>query len=191
MNKNRCNLIAIVSAWARHPLRPTHRAQQTGAFIMQTTQIINRLDRVRILESFTPSRERMCKITNELANKVAYGSSPAHIQRLLYRLQNAKPVTPTMIPKDMVTMNSIVRICDQGTLRQQRVALVYPGTDHDAQNNALPVGVEAFDIQTELGSELLGRRLGDAFTIRSRGLPTEFRITAIEYQPESAGHYDR
>jgi len=150
---------------------------------MQTTQIINQLDRVRILESFTPANERM----KPIVCGVAFATSPAHIERLLYRLQNAHPVSPTMVPKDIVTMNSIVRICNQATLAQQRVALIYP-TD---EPQGLPVGVKPVGIQTELGSELLGRRLGEAFTVTQRSIPIDYRVSAIEYQPEAAGDFDR
>ncbi len=76
---------------------------------------------------------------------------------------------------------------DQATLAQQRVALVYPGDEPQT----LPAGVEPIEIQTERGSELLGRRLGEAFTITQRSLPINYRISAIEYQPEATGDFDR
>ena len=150
---------------------------------MKTTPIISRNDRVRVLETFAAAHDRI----SHIAHKVAYGASPAHIERLLFRLQHAQLVKPTMIPKDLVTMNSIVRLCDQRTLKQQRVALIYP----DDRPCDLPVGVEPIEIQTELGSEMLGRRLGEAFTVSTGGIPTELRVSAIEYQPEAAGDLDR
>lgn len=150
---------------------------------MQTTHIINSLDRTRILESFTPVPGRL----NRMANQIAYGASPMHIQRLIARLQAAEPVIPTLVPKDMVTMNSIFRLQDRQTLERRTCALVYP----DCDTVDTPEGVECIEIHSELGSELIGRRVGEVVHLTNRGAAIELRITAIEYQPESAGDFDR
>jgi len=86
-----------------------------------------------------------------------------------------------------VTMNSIVRLRDRQTLETRRVALVYP----DCETVETPEGVECTEIHTELGSELLGRRVGETILLTHRGAAIEFGITAIEYQPEAAGDLDR
>jgi regulator of nucleoside diphosphate kinase len=151
---------------------------------MQHTPVINRLDRVRILESFADaSHPRMEKISCSLVN----GCIPAHIGRLLQRMSHARPICPTRIPSDMVTMNSVVRLVNPDTLEFQRVALVY-----DAQcAHDIPMGVEPIEIHSELGSELLARRTGETIAYAERNRIIRLRIDTIEYQPEQSGEYDR
>ncbi len=152
---------------------------------MQNTHVINQLDRVRVLESFADANHpRMHKLSRALA----CGDTPAHIRRLIQRMQHAQPINPTLVPRDMVTMNSVVRLTDTDTLKRHRVVLVYDAEriDENAPDNAQPV-----EIQSELGSELLARRVGDLITLPGRTGTTNLRIVAIDYQPEAAGHFDR
>ncbi|MFG0245082.1 MAG: hypothetical protein ACF8MF_03405 [Phycisphaerales bacterium JB052] len=151
---------------------------------MQNTPVINRLDRVRILESFADaSHPRMEALSCSLVN----GSIPAHIGRLLRRMQQARPINPDHVPCDMITMNSVVRLIDLDTLELHRVALVY---DAERTHN-IPAGVNPVEIHTELGSELLARSVGDTIGMRNRSRELRLRVDAIEYQPEGAGHFDR
>jgi transcription elongation GreA/GreB family factor len=151
---------------------------------MQNTPVINRLDRIRVLESFADATHARMR---RVARSLACGDTPAHIGRLLLRMQQARPINPTLVPCDMVTMNSVVRLIDLDTLQLHRVALVYDAEcAHD-----IPAGTEAVEIQEELGSELLARCVGDTITLTCRSHTTRLRIDAIEYQPEALGDYDR
>jgi regulator of nucleoside diphosphate kinase len=151
---------------------------------MQNTHVINQLDRVRVLESFADASHPR---THKLSHALACGDTPAHIARLLRRMQHAQPINPAHVPSDMVTMNSIVRLIDLDTLELRRVALVYDALcSHDT-----PPGVELVEIQEELGSELLARSVGDTIQLNSRTHRARLRIDALEYQPEGAGHLDR
>ncbi len=42
-----------------------------------------------------------------------------------------------------------------------------------------------------LGTAMLGQRVGRTFKVRLPRGTTEFRVSAIEYQPEAAGDFDR
>ncbi len=152
---------------------------------MQNTTLINQLDRVRVLESFAAATKPRL---HQLACSLAYGSTPAHISRLLHRMQQAQPINPSHVPSDMVTMNSVLRLIDLDNLELHRVALVY-----DAEHaHDIPAGVEPVEIHAELGSELLARSVGDTIMIRKdRTHSQRLRIDALEYQPEGAGHFDR
>ncbi|HCT46319.1 MAG TPA: hypothetical protein DF699_14020, partial [Phycisphaerales bacterium] len=150
---------------------------------MQNTPVINRLDRVRILESFADASHPRLR---DLSCSLAYGSIPAHIGRLLQRMQQARPINPDHVPCDMVTMNSIVRLIDLDTLELHRVELVY----HTDPSHAIPEGVSPVEVHDELGSELLARQVGDTVTLGQRSHRLRLRIDAIEYQPEGAGHFD-
>ncbi len=151
---------------------------------MQNTPVINRLDRVRILESFADASHPR---TEALSCSLVNGCTPAHIGRLLQRMQHARPINPAHVPSDMVTMNSIVRLIDLDTLELLRVALLY-----DAEcAHEIPTGVEPVEIHSELGSELLARRVGDTIALRSRSRERRLRVDALEYQPEESGEFDR
>ena len=150
---------------------------------MQHTPVINRLDRVRILESFADaSHPRMEKISCSLAN----GYIPAHIGRLLRRMSQARPVCPTRIPRDMVTMNSVVRLHDLDTNEFYRVSLVFDAKCPDE----VPAGTDPIEIHSELGSELLARREGDVITVNERNQQSRLRIDALEYQPDQSDDFE-
>lgn len=146
---------------------------------MKRAQIVSTLDRVRVLESFTPSGTPQ----DRLACMVAFNSSPVYIERLIKRLQSARPVKPMLIPPDLVTMNSVVRVLDEETGDEDSYALVYP--------DASPEDMEWVNIHSKLGSELFGRWVGEEIELPARWGTHKVRIAGLDYQPESAGHYDR
>jgi regulator of nucleoside diphosphate kinase len=150
---------------------------------MQHTPVINRLDRVRILESLADATHpRMEQVSCSLVN----GHIPAHIGRLLRRMSKARPICPTRIPRDMVTMNSIVRLFDLDTLEYYRVALVF-----DAKcPSEVPQGADPVEIHSELGSELLARREGDTVIVNDHNRQSRMRVDAIEFQPEQSDDFE-
>ena len=150
---------------------------------MQHTPVINRLDRVRILESLADATHpRLEQVSCSLVN----GHTPAHIGRLLRRMSQARPVCPTRIPKDMVTMNSIVRLLDLDTLEYYRVALVFDANCPEE----VPANTDPIEIHSELGSELLARREGDTVIVADRKSQSRLRIDAIEHQPEQSDDFE-
>lgn len=93
-------------------------------------------------------------------------------RRLRGELRRAIIVPRERVPKDVVTMNSTVVFEDLVTKAFAETTLVYPWRANER-------GV--MNVLSELGVELLGRRVGEHADL--------VRIVAIQYQPESSGHW--
>jgi regulator of nucleoside diphosphate kinase len=96
-------------------------------------------------------------------------------------LARADVLPPTLVPSDVVTMNSRVVYEDVESGRAAEAVLVYP----DEADTP-----ERVSILSPIGSALLGLRTGQAIDWR---LPTgrhrRIRVLSILYQPEAAGHF--
>ena len=110
------------------------------------------------------------------------------LNRLEYEIERASIVRPTEIPRDVVTMNSRVRVRDLDSGDAVVFSLVYPslpfaaGSDHLAE---MTVSVLA-----PIGTAVLGYRVGDSI---EWDVPTGVRRLKVEdvlFQPEAAGRYD-
>lgn len=133
---------------------------------MRRAQLVNSLDKQRVLETIEPS-----------------GTPPDHLARLVERLNAAREVRPAAVPPDLVTMNSVVRVLDPETGDEDAYALVYP--DDFAKD------VEWITVHAALGSELLGRWVGEEIEFRSRRGTQRLLVKGLDYQPEAAGHLHR
>jgi regulator of nucleoside diphosphate kinase len=107
------------------------------------------------------------------------GSRP-DLDALREEIERAEIVEPEAIPRDVVTMNSVVRFVDEDSGRESEVTLVFPG-HADLETNRISV-------LAPVGSALLGLSVGDSIdwpvpNARSRRL----RVVAVTYQPEAAG----
>ena len=102
----------------------------------------------------------------------------AYLDRLQRLLEAADIVAPHDVPRDVVTMNSKVRLKDDQVDRDMDLSLVFPA---DAARDADP---ERFDVSilSPLGLSLLGRRIGDVVGRR-------VRIDGLLYQPEAVGDF--
>ncbi|MCL4683437.1 nucleoside diphosphate kinase regulator [Myxococcota bacterium] len=102
------------------------------------------------------------------------------LDALREEIERAEIVEPEAIPRDVVTMNSVVRFVDEDSGRESEVRLVFPG-HADLESNQISV-------LAPIGSALLGLSVGDSIdwpvpNARSRRL----RVVAVTYQPEAAG----
>jgi regulator of nucleoside diphosphate kinase len=95
-------------------------------------------------------------------------------------IERAEIVEPEDVPRDVVTMNSVVRFVDEESNRESEVTLVFPG-QADVESDRISV-------LAPVGSALLGLAVGDSIhwplpNARTRRL----RVVAVTYQPEAAG----
>jgi len=101
---------------------------------------------------------------------------------LQQELDRAGVVKSQKVPKNVVTMNSRIRLLNVDTQKEMTFQIVYPW-----QSN---IDDEKISVLSPIGTAVLGYKLGD--TIRWKvpaGIRT-LRIEEILYQPEANGNYD-
>ena len=102
------------------------------------------------------------------------------LDALREEIERAEIVEPEAVPRDLVTMNSVVRFVDEESGMESEITLVFPG-HADVESNRISV-------LAPVGSALLGLSVGDSIDwplpkARSRRL----RVVGVTYQPEAAG----
>ena len=104
--------------------------------------------------------------------------SPA-AEKVLQRLRTAELVVqPGDVPRDLVTMNSTVRLVDPIYCERWEVTVVYP-EDHDPED-------DRWSILSPIGAELYGRRVYDAVNVNREDQPRAGWVIAdIAFQPEA------
>jgi regulator of nucleoside diphosphate kinase len=95
-------------------------------------------------------------------------------------IERAEIVEPETVPRNVVTMNSVVRFVDEESGRESEVKLVFPG-HADIESNRISV-------LAPVGSALLGLSVGDSIDWPlPNGRTRRLRVVALTYQPEAAG----
>ena len=110
------------------------------------------------------------------------GKDDEYLRSLERELNRAHIVDSRSIPKDVVTMNSRVRIVDVFTGDERVYTLVFP-SDADIEQNKISV-------LAPIGTALLGYRLGETIEWRVPSGNKQVKIEEIVYQPEASGHFD-
>jgi regulator of nucleoside diphosphate kinase len=105
----------------------------------------------------------------------------AQLRRLKDVVRRARVVASNEIPRNVVTMNSIVRLRDMDTGDCWTCALAYPD---DARSSTRNVSIDR-----PLGQALLGKNVGQIIRWQSGGSVRRLRIQNVVYQPEAAGHH--
>lgn len=131
--------------------------------------LVSSLDAVRIQNRIEKARNGGLK-------------APINLIPLMNELKRAKKVEPSEIPRDVVTMNSIVLLKNKLTNKEIRVQIVYP---EDANLSKQKISIFA-----PVGTALLGYKKGDTIKWDVPAGKAEFEILEVEYQPESEGNFD-
>jgi regulator of nucleoside diphosphate kinase len=101
-----------------------------------------------------------------------------NLDMLEQELDRAEIVEPGAIPRDVVTMNSEVRLQDLDSGETRTYRLIFP-----AQSRTQP----SVSILAPIGTAMLGYRVGDVVEWRvPRGI-RRLKILEVLYQPEAAG----
>lgn len=108
-------------------------------------------------------------------------ATQAGIQNLTKRIKVSQIIEAHSVPKNVVTMNSVVQFKFKGERGTARLRLVYPDQSRDNDENV--------SVFSPLGMALLGQRNGARIEWTAPGGRMGGRIVAIEYQPEAHGHY--
>ena len=105
-------------------------------------------------------------------------SGSQYLAALAGELRRARVVPRSRIPRDVVTMNSTVRLRDLETGEEETYTLVYPD-DADIEENKLSV-------LAPVGTALLGYRAGDVVEWPVPAGVRRFRVEKVLFQPRSA-----
>lgn len=111
------------------------------------------------------------------------GKNSEYLQSLERELDRAHVVDPQAIPKDVVTMNSQVRLRDLQTGEERAYTLVFPSQAKIEEGK--------ISVLAPIGTAMLGYRVGDTIEWPVPAGVKRVKIEGILYQPEAAGDYDR
>lgn len=104
-------------------------------------------------------------------------------RQLKQELGRGNVVSPTSVPKDVVTMNSKVSIRDVRTGARESYTLAYP-----AEAN---IDEDRLSVLAPLGMALLGTKAGDVVDVNTPSGLRRIKVERILYQPEAAGDLHR
>ncbi|MGE5113267.1 MAG: nucleoside diphosphate kinase regulator [Acidobacteriaceae bacterium] len=106
------------------------------------------------------------------------GRDPVPVKMLETELDRAVIVSPFVIPPDVVTMHSRVRVRDLNANQDSTYTLVFP-RDADFSHGKISV-------LAPVGTAILGCRIGDVIEWNVPGGTRKLRIEEVLYQPERA-----
>lgn len=95
-------------------------------------------------------------------------------------LRRANVLGPEEMPKDVITMNSIVRMCDLESKKEYVYSLSFPADSEPTEGR--------ISILAPVGTAMLGYRIGDVIDWPVPKGTRRLEVLEIIYQPESAGH---
>ena len=103
-------------------------------------------------------------------------------EKLLSELSKAEIVPSEKIDKDVVTMNSEVKLFFEKYSKEQSFKIVYP-QDANLKENKI-------SIFSPIATALIGYKIGDEIEWIVPGGMTKIKIVDLIYQPEAAGDFD-
>ncbi|OQA57055.1 MAG: Regulator of nucleoside diphosphate kinase [Candidatus Omnitrophica bacterium ADurb.Bin277] len=109
-------------------------------------------------------------------------NGPFYLKQLVSELDRAEIVESQKIPRDIVTMNSLVQFRDLSTNEVHEYSIVYP-TSADHRMNKV-------SILAPIGLALLGCRVNDIVEWPVPAGTRRLKIEKVLYQPEAAGEFD-
>lgn len=123
---------------------------------------------------------RIYKAITDAKNSKTINSNEA--EKLLSELSKAEIVPSEKIDKDVVTMNSEVKLFFENTQKEQSFKIVYP-QDANLKKNKI-------SIFSPIATALIGYKIGDEIEWIVPGGMTKIKIVDLIYQPEAAGDFD-
>ncbi|MBU9888381.1 MAG: nucleoside diphosphate kinase regulator [Candidatus Omnitrophica bacterium] len=112
----------------------------------------------------------------------ATGHERVCLNLLAEELLRAEVLEPQKIPRDVVTMNSLVKFRDMESREVFVSSIVYPN-NADFENGKISV-------LAPIGMALLGYRVGDVVEWPVPAGMRRLKVEEVMYQPEAAGQYD-
>lgn len=123
--------------------------------------------------------ERLQKLLWE-AQSTDYRKSE-YLENLQIEIGRAVVVSPQDIPRDVITMNSIVCLKDIDTGEEETYTLVFPEDSDFAQGK--------ISVLAPIGTGMLGYKVGDIFEWVVPAGKRRLQVKKIIYQPEASGDF--
>lgn len=101
-----------------------------------------------------------------------------NLDMLEQELDRAEILEPTAIPRDVVTMNSEVRLRDLDSGDERVYRLVFPSQTRAGNS---------ISVLAPIGTAMLGYRVGDVIEWRVPRGVRRLKVLEVIYQPEAAG----
>jgi len=101
-----------------------------------------------------------------------------YLDMLEQELDRAEVVEPEAIPRDVVTMNSEVRLKDLDSGETRVYRLIFPTQTRTS---------DAVSVLAPIGTAMLGYRVGDVIEWRVPKGIRRLKVLEVIYQPEAAG----
>jgi regulator of nucleoside diphosphate kinase len=128
----------------------------------------------------TTDAERLRNLIRDV--KIPNDHERIYLKLLTEELLRAEVVEPQKIPRDVVTMNSLVKFRDMETREVYMYSIVYPANS-DFEKGRISV-------LAPIGMALLGYRVGDVVEWPVPAGMRRLKVEEILYQPEAAGQYE-
>jgi regulator of nucleoside diphosphate kinase len=128
----------------------------------------------------TTDAERLRNLIRDIKNPNDH--ERIYLKLLTEELLRAEVVEPQKIPRDVVTMNSLVKFRDMDTREIYMYSIVYPAVA-DYEKGKISV-------LAPIGMALLGYRVGDVVEWPVPSGMRRLKVEEILYQPEAAGQFE-
>jgi regulator of nucleoside diphosphate kinase len=96
-------------------------------------------------------------------------------------LEDAQGIDPSVLPQDIVTMNTTVELRDVDTEESETYTVVYP--------ERADITLNRISVLAPIGTAILGRRRGDLVEVEVPSGRRRIRVEDIHYQPERPGDF--
>lgn len=103
------------------------------------------------------------------------------LESLQEEIERSNIVESRLIPSDVVTLNSQIRLRDIGTDQEMVLTLTLPGSANFDEGR--------ISVVSPIGTAILGYAVGDTIEWSVPSGMKKIRIEEILYQPEAAGDY--
>ncbi|MBN2287288.1 MAG: nucleoside diphosphate kinase regulator [Tissierellales bacterium] len=124
-------------------------------------------------------KKKLEKLIQEARHQNLYNEE--YIKSLITEIEIAKVVKSKSIPKDVITMNSQVRLISPDG-EEEDYTLVFPN-EADVMNNKI-------SILAPVGTAMIGYKVGDVIEWPVPEGIVKFVVKEILYQPEAEGDYE-
>ena len=128
----------------------------------------------------TTDAERLRNLIQDMKNPNEH--ERIYLKLLTEELLRAEVVEPQKIPRDIVTMNSLVKFRDMETREVYMCSIVYPANS-DFEKGRISV-------LAPIGMALLGYRVGDVVEWPVPAGMRRLKVEEVLFQPEAAGQFE-